>query len=285
MSKQNMSKGNPAVRPSNGAKGAPNRPATRSAVPPPPSTAKKNGAATRPGPGSAQASTRQASARPMRTATGRANQVPAKRKTGFRLRPLDIALVVAGVLVIAFIVFSALQAPAQSIDPNAQITSSGTPVAMSSAAPDFTLPGIDGQTYTLSSFKGKPVVLEFMATWCPHCQADAPMMNQLDAAYKSKGVQTFGINATPYSHNHEQSGHEKDPVSTNDLKWFHDTYSVTFPMLFDKTLKSSNDYQVVSYPTIYIVDQNGKIAFQPPATSIPDYSTLSGALDKLLAAK
>ncbi len=285
MSKQNISKGNPAVRPPSGTKGAPNRPATRSAVPPPPPTAKKNGTPSRPGSGSAQAATRQAAARPMRTAAGRAAQVPAKRKTGFRLRPLDIALVLAGVIVIAFIVFSALQAPVQSIDPNAQITANGTPVAMGSAGPDFSLPGIDGQTYTLSSFKGKPVVLEFMATWCPHCQADAPMMNQLDAAYKSKGVQIFGINATPFSHNHEQSGHETDPVSTNDLKWFHDTYSVTFPMLFDKALKSANDYQVVSYPTIYIVDQNGKITFQPPATSIPDYNTLSGALDKLLAAK
>src|SRR5258708_3532600 len=282
MSKQNISKGNPAVRPSNGAKGAPNRQAARSAVPPAPTTAKKSGAASRPGP--AQTTTRQAATRPMRTATGRATQVPAKRKTGFRLRPLDIGLLLAGVLVVAFIVLSALHAPVQSIDPNAKLTASGTPVAMGSAAPNFTLPALDGQTYTLSSFKGKPVVLEFMATWCPHCQDEAPVIDQLDAAYKAKGVQIFDINATPYDHNYEKT-QVKNPATMDDLKWFHDTYSITFPMLFDKTLNSANDYQVVSYPTIYIVDQNGKIAFQPPTDSIPDYNTLSGALDKLLAAK
>jgi peroxiredoxin len=284
MSKQNATKGNPAVQPSNGAKGAPNRPANRAAVPPPPSNAKKNGAAARPGYGPAQNAQRQASARPLRTATGRATQVPAKRKTGFRLRPLDIALVLVGVLVVAFIVLSALHAPVQAVDPNAQLTGNGTPVPMGNTAPDFTLPGLDGKTYTLSSFKGHPVVLEFMATWCPHCQDEAPVINQLNAAYRAKGVQIWDINATPYDHNYEKT-QVKNPATMDDLQWFHDTYAITFPMLFDKTLKSANDYQVVSYPTIYMVDQNGKIAFQPPATSIPDLATLSGALDKLLAAK
>src|SRR5258708_2309484 len=127
MSKQNISKGNPAVKPSNGAKGAPNQPANRATVPPPPSNAKKNGAAARPGYGPTQNAQRQASARPMRTATGRATQVPAKRKSGFRLRPLDIALLLVGVLVVTFIVLSALHAPVQAIDPGAQLTGSGTP--------------------------------------------------------------------------------------------------------------------------------------------------------------
>jgi peroxiredoxin len=180
---------------------------------------------------------------------------------------------------------SAIQTPPVALDAGAQITASGTPVALNSPAPDFSLQGVDGQTYSLSSFKGKPVVLEFMATWCPHCQNDAPMMNQLDATYKPKGVQVLGINATPYSHNHEDSQHASDPVTMDDLKWFHDNFKVTFPLLFDKSLKSANDYQVVSYPTIYIVDQNGNIAFQPPTDTLPDLQTLSGVLDKLLAAK
>jgi len=278
MSKQNISKGNPAAQSSSANKGAPNKAGTKPVAPPPP--AKKNGSTSKPTSGSYTSSTRPAA----RNATGRAVQAPVNRKRGFRLRPLDIGLILAGVIVIGFIVLSALQAPVQAIDSNAQITASGTPVAMNSPAPDFTLPGVDGQTYSLSSFKGKPVVLEFMATWCPHCQDDAPTMNQLNAAYQSKGVQVLAINATPYGHLREQSGHSTDPVTMDDLKWFHDTYGVTFPMLFDKTLKSANDYQVVSYPTIYIVDKNGNIAFQPPTDSIPDLATLSAQLDKLLAA-
>ena len=47
-------------------------------------------------------------------------------------------------------------------------------VSIGDPAPDFTLPGIDGKTYKLNEQKGKVVVLEFIATWCPHCQNDAP---------------------------------------------------------------------------------------------------------------
>jgi peptidyl-prolyl cis-trans isomerase B (cyclophilin B) len=171
----------------------------------------------------------------------------------------------------------------QQIAPDAQITNSGVPLSVGSAAPNFSLLGIDGQTYTLSGFKGRPVVLEFIATWCPHCQNDAPMMNQLAAAYKSKGVQVLAINATVYGHTYEQTGSQA-PATMSDLQWFHDTFSVSFPLLFDKELKSANDYQVASYPTIYIVDQNGNIGFQPLQARVPNYSTLAAALDKLLAA-
>src|SRR5438045_1698964 len=180
MSKQNISKGNPGVRPpgGTGAKGTPNRTPTKPGASS--STSKNYAASTRSGPGtsSARATNRQA--------VGRAAQVPVKRKTGFRLRPLDIALLLAGALVVVFIVLSALQAPVAQVNSNAQITASGTPLALASSAPDFNLPSFDGNTYSLCAQKGKVVVLEFMATWCPHCQADAPMMNQLDAAYKSK---------------------------------------------------------------------------------------------------
>ena len=151
----------------------------------------------------------------------------------------------------------------EQVDSNAGVSGDATPVPVGSPAPDFTLPGIDGNTYSLSEQKGKVVVLEFIATWCPHCQNDAPMMNQLNAAYKDRGVQIFGINATPKGHDHTS------PARTSDLRWFHDTFAVTFPLLFDKQLKSASDYGVIFYPAIYIVDQQGKISFQPPDDKSP----------------
>ena len=274
MSKQNVGKGNAAVQQGNNAKNAANRTAARSSATMTP--AKKNGVAARQGIPAPPSAAR------TRTTGGRV-VTPVKRKSGFRLRPLDIALLIIGVVVVGFIVASALHAPVQAVDPNAQLTGNGTPVPIGNAAPDFTLPGLDGQTYTLSSFKGHPVVLEFMATWCPHCQAESSTLHDLDAAYKAKGVQILAVNATPYNHNYEQT-QSRDPATMDDLQWFHDNFNVTYPMLFDKTLKSANDYQVIGYPTIYIIDQNGKIAFQPTATE-PDLATLSAPLDRLLAAK
>jgi peroxiredoxin len=285
MSKQNISKGNPAAQSSGATKGAPNKAGSKPAAPPPP--AKKNGSASKPTSGTYASSPRPGAARPAaRNATGRAVPAPAKRRGFrlFRLRPLDIGLILAGLIVVGFIVLSALHAPVVAIDPNAQLTGSGTPIPVGKAAPDFTLPGLDGQTYTLSSFKGQPVVLEFMATWCPHCQAEASIMNQIEAAYKPKGVQVLAVNATQYDHNAEGAS-TKGLATMDDLKWFHDNFNVTYPMLFDKSLKSANDYQVVGYPTIYIVDKNGNIAVQPSDSNPePDYATLSTAIDKVLAA-
>jgi peroxiredoxin len=164
------------------------------------------------------------------------------------------------------------------IDPNASIT--GAPeLAVGTVAPDFTLPGVDGKTYSLSEEKGKVTVLEFLATWCPHCQADAPMMNQLAAKYNAKDVQVFGINAT--GKDHTGSG----LAAMSDLQWFKDTYSVTFPLLFDTELKSANDYGVAFYPSIYIVDRQGKVAFQPPDNQLPTIDMLSGVIDQALASK
>ena len=102
------------------------------------------------------------------------------------------------------------------------------------------------------------------------------MMNELDAAYKDKGVQVLGVNATPYGHDHTS------PAKMDDLKWFKDNFAVTFPLLFDQSLQSARDYGVLSYPTIYIIDQQGNVSMPPSETSIPTKEELSAAIDKLL---
>jgi len=172
---------------------------------------------------------------------------------------------------------SALQAPPVQIDANATVPADAQHLAAGAAAPNFSLPSVDGKTYSLADQKGKVTVLEYMATWCPHCQEDAPMMNQVDAAYKDKGVQVLGINATPYGHDHTS------PAKMDDLKWFKDNFGVTFPLLFDQSLQSAKEYGVLSYPTIYIIDQQGNVSMPPPEDTIPTYDDLSKAIDKLLA--
>jgi peroxiredoxin len=211
-------------------------------------------------------------------AQSRPRALPSKAKKGFRLRPLDIALVLAGVLVVGFIVLSAITVPPVGLNSGATGASSGDHVPVGQPAPDFTAQDVTGKDYTLSAYKGSPVVLEFMATWCPHCQAEAPTYTKLNDTYASKGVQVWGVNATPYGHD-EQS---KAPVTVDDLKWFKDTFKTSYTLLFDKALKSTSDYGVNSYPSVYIVDKNGNIAYQPPTTALPTYDELAAKLDELL---
>jgi peroxiredoxin len=163
-----------------------------------------------------------------------------------------------------------------TIDPNAGINGDAQAVPVGQPAPDFSLPGIDGKTYTLSQFKGDPVVLEFIATWCPHCRDKAKDMNELYDTYHSKGVEIIDINATP------KGKDDRSPATSDDLKWFRDTYNVEFPMLFDKTLKSSADYGILGYPSIYVVDKNGNVVYQPPDDHVPSNDEITAILDGLL---
>lgn len=61
------------------------------------------------------------------------------------------------------------------------------------AAPDFTLPTLAGKKFSLSQLKGKVVVLDFWASWCPDCRRDAPNVVRLYREYKDKGVVFVGI--------------------------------------------------------------------------------------------
>ncbi len=211
-------------------------------------------------------------------AQARPRAVQAKSKGGFRLRPLDIALILAGVLIVGFIVFSAFQVPPVQVDAGAGVSSDATHVPVGQVAPDFTVQNIDGSNYTLSEHNGDVRVLEFMATWCPHCQEETPVYNQIYDTYVSTGkpVEMMGINATPRGHDNTS------PATVDDLKWFRDNMGAKYPLMFDKALASAQAYGVLSYPSVYIVDQNGKVAFEPPTDSLPTYDQLAAKIDELL---
>jgi len=70
-------------------------------------------------------------------------------------------------------------------------------------APDFRLTALDGKQVALSDYKGRIVVMSFMASWCPFCNAAAPYFEQVNKKYRSKGVETFIVDV------HEQ----KTPIS------------------------------------------------------------------------
>jgi peroxiredoxin len=258
----NMAGGNGASRPANG-KSQAQMSTTRNAAP---------GAKNAPGNAGAQAM----GGKKAGNAQSRPRNMQSKAKKGFRLRPLDVALVLAGVLVVGFIILSAVQVRPVGLSSGASGNGSGVHVPVGQVAPDFTVQDVAGKDYTLSAYKGSPVVLEFMATWCPHCQENAPVYTRLHDTYADKGVQVWGINATPYGHD------QKSPVTTDDLKWFQDTFKTTYTLLFDTALKSTLDYGVNSYPTVYIVDKAGNIAFQPPTDALPTYDQLAAKLDDLL---
>ena len=108
-------------------------------------------------------------------------------------------------------------------------------------APDFVLNDLDGRPVRLSDLKGKVVLIEFWATWCPPCTMAIPELNALQRKYMDRDFVILSISTD------EDISTVRSYVEEND---------VLFPVLFDdKNVNSS--YGVYTIPTVVIIDENG----------------------------
>lgn len=150
------------------------------------------------------------------------------------------------VTAVALIGISALGCSAASTGPE-----STTTVSSEKIAPDFTAKAISGETPTisLSSFKGKPVVLNFAASWCPPCELEAPVLAKVHEKYKDR-VAFLGLAV-------------KD--KEEDQKAFAQKHGLTFPIGLDLDGEISYVYikagkiPVGAIPTTFFIDKEGII--------------------------
>lgn len=120
--------------------------------------------------------------------------------------------------------------------------------------PDFTLTSLDGEDVTLSELRGKKVVLNFWATWCPPCKAEMPhMQNYYEQNAKKDNVEIIAVNLTQ-SERDVTEDEKIDSVMT-----FRESFNLTFPILLDPKNSAGLDYQVITIPTTYFIDSNGYI--------------------------
>jgi outer membrane lipoprotein-sorting protein/peroxiredoxin len=112
-------------------------------------------------------------------------------------------------------------------------------------ASDFTLKGLDNKEYTLSSYQGKVVLLDFWTTWCAPCRADMPALQKLHEESARQGFAVITINV----------GEDAEIV-----REFTENHKYTFPVLmarFDDQVIS--DYQARAFPTMVVIGKAGKI--------------------------
>ncbi|MDM5246539.1 MULTISPECIES: redoxin domain-containing protein [unclassified Lysinibacillus] len=120
--------------------------------------------------------------------------------------------------------------------------------------PDFTLTSLDGKDVTLSELRGKKVVLNFWATWCPPCKAEMPHMQKYYEQHaKEDNVEIIAVNLTSQERDFSADG-KIDTVMT-----FRDSFELTFPILLDQKKEVSPQYNVMMIPTTYFIDSNGYI--------------------------
>lgn len=122
-------------------------------------------------------------------------------------------------------------------------TNKGEQASAEVKAPDFTLQDMNDNMVSLSNFKGKVVIIDFWATWCPPCRKAIPRLERLYKAYSAKGLIVLGISM--------------DQGGWDSVKEFQAGLGVTYPIL-----KGTDDifvkYMVRSIPMLVIADRSGK---------------------------
>jgi peroxiredoxin len=111
-------------------------------------------------------------------------------------------------------------------------------------AADFTLRGLNGKDFRLSDYKGKIVLLNFMATWCPDCRASVPYLKKIYAQYNPQGLIMLSIDI-------EES---EDKVLAFSKK-----YDLPYPILLDRQGTIARSYGVVGVPVKVLIDREGRI--------------------------
>jgi cytochrome c biogenesis protein CcmG, thiol:disulfide interchange protein DsbE len=114
-----------------------------------------------------------------------------------------------------------------------------------STAPAFTLRKLEGPgKVSLASYRGKPVVLNFWASWCEPCKSEAAVLQRDWATYRGRGVVFLGVD-------YHDLG--------SDARRFVNAHSLTFPMLQDGSGNVTGRYGISQVPETYVLDREGRV--------------------------
>lgn len=111
---------------------------------------------------------------------------------------------------------------------------------------DFTLTDLEGKSWTLSELRGKVVVVNFWATWCPPCRKEMPDLEALYNQFKSQGLVVLAIS-------------DEDALK---VRPFIAEHQVTYPVLLDPGRKVNDLFQVEGIPKTFVYNREGKLVAQ-----------------------
>jgi len=169
-------------------------------------------------------------------------------------------------------------------------------------APDFTLPGSDGKDITLSSFRGKVVLLDFWATWCGPCRLASPVMAMLNHLYKDKGFVVIGVNLREgfAAVEHYKGLVEEWMAKPRSKRWAADlmgqpgfdiNLKLDYPTVIDLDYPAAVDdegvyrgkYKGESIPLFVLVGKDGKIAWRSTGFSHDQFPKFRAEIEAALA--
>lgn len=116
-------------------------------------------------------------------------------------------------------------------------------------APDFALLDTNPKLIRFSDYRGKVVLLNFWATWCPPCRREMPTMEKVYQEYRRRGLEVLAVSL--------DTGHEA--VVAVQVADFMKELKLTFPALLDPKMEVARRYRVVGIPITFLIDRRGVI--------------------------
>ena len=123
------------------------------------------------------------------------------------------------------------------------------PITPRNAPGALALKDLDGKPHTLADYKGRVVLINFWATWCPPCRAEMPSMQRLKIAMKDKPFTILAVDMA-----------ETETEVQHFLKDMKDP-KIDFTILMDKDGKALKQWKVFVFPTSYVLDTQGKVRY------------------------
>lgn len=165
-----------------------------------------------------------------------------------------------------WLIAAGLGALATAYVPAALGTEILTPVEGAPPAPDFTLPDMDGAELRLSDLRGKVVIVNFWATWCPPCRFEMPSLQRAWDVLKAEGGAVIAVHV---------GGNE------DEIWQFMSAHDLDFPIVVDGKSAVIKAWPVLGLPTTFVIDPKGRIRYRAVGERIWDDPAIMEAVKAL----
>ncbi len=139
----------------------------------------------------------------------------------------------------------------------------------SGTAADFAAQDLQGRPVRFAAYRGKVVLLNFWATWCPPCRKEMPSMERLHRAYRSRGLVVLAVTA-------------QDAAPLDEVRRFAVSLGLTFPVWHDRESAAGRRYGIPGVPTSYLIAHDGQLAYRVLGEYDWDGREAHGAVELLL---